>query len=272
MPFLFSSSTLALSFPPSFLLPQSLWQIWQELFSVSFFTIRLQWITGYSFLPENDTADELARRIAIFVSSAVPCILSLISTLVFSQTEGVLFYLNSFDTQASSVFTEELMLPRHARCALSCLRYNGHSLLLSSYLTRIGGIENSSRSACGHLFQDTSHLILHSPATYSLRRLLFVALYSLLIQALESCPASGAPWSSAMLPCLGGGRSGNNSSLLGFVGILQPVDRNLAKNLHLFSQLISNAVGWYYCYTFCPQSIVGQRDRHVFFSGLHCLR
>ena len=55
-----------------------------------------------------------------------------------------------FDTQVSSISTEELVLPRHARCALSRLRYNGHSLLLGSYLSRIGRIENPSCSACGH--------------------------------------------------------------------------------------------------------------------------
>ena len=33
------------------------------------------------------------------------------------------------------------MLPRHARCVLSRLRWNGQSLLLGSYLSRIGRIE-----------------------------------------------------------------------------------------------------------------------------------
>ena len=78
-----------------------------------------------------------------------------------------------FDTQDPSISTEELVLPCHARCVLSRLRCNGHSLLLGSYLTRIGRIENPSCSACGHSSQDTSHLILHCPTTDSLRRLLF---------------------------------------------------------------------------------------------------
>ena len=47
-----------------------------------------------------------------------------------------------FDTQASSISTEELVLPRHAHCVLSYLRSNGHNLLLSSYLSRFGRIEN----------------------------------------------------------------------------------------------------------------------------------
>ena len=53
-----------------------------------------------------------------------------------------------FDTQVLSVSTEELVFPRYARCVLSRLRVNGHSLLLNSYLTRIGRIKNPSCSAC----------------------------------------------------------------------------------------------------------------------------
>ena len=87
-----------------------------------------------------------------------------------------------FDTQVPSISTGELVLPRHALCVLSRLRCNGHSLPLSFYLSRIGRIKNPSCSACGHSFQDTSHLILHCPATDSLRRSLFgdsLSLYDL---------------------------------------------------------------------------------------------
>ena len=87
-----------------------------------------------------------------------------------------------FDTQVPSISTEELVLSREVRCVLSCLRCNGHSLLSGSYLSRIGRIENASCSACGHSSQNTSHLILHCPATDSLRRSLFgdsVSLYDL---------------------------------------------------------------------------------------------
>ena len=65
-----------------------------------------------------------------------------------------------FNTQVPSISTEELVLSRHARC-------NGHSLLSSSDLSRIGRIENPSCSTCGHPSQDTFHLILHCPATDS---------------------------------------------------------------------------------------------------------
>ena len=106
------------------------------------------------------------------------------------------------------------MLPCHARCVLSRLRCNGHSLLLGSCLSRIGTIENPSCSACGHSSQDISHLILHCPATDCLCRSLFGGSISLrpLVQTLGSCPASGAPWSSAMPPSLGRYRVTNNNN------------------------------------------------------------
>ena len=108
------------------------------------------------------------------------------------------------------------MLPRHARCVFSRLHCNGHSLLLSSYLCRIGRIENSSWSACGHSSQDTSHLILHCLASNSLSRSLFGDSLRPLVQALESWPASGAPWSFVMSPSLGRGRVTTTTSIASF--------------------------------------------------------
>ena len=111
--------------------------------------------------------------------------------------------LKFFDTQVTSISTEELVLPCHTCCVLSRLCCNGHSILLSSYLSRIDRIEYPSCSTCGHLSQDTSHLILHCPATDSLCCSLFgnsLSLYSLWSRpwGVGSCPGSGAPWSSAM--------------------------------------------------------------------------
>ena len=173
------------SSPPSFLLSQTLWQIWQELSSLSSCSIRLQWVAEHSFLPRNDAADELARRGALLAPSTIPCSLppfiSRIHSCLFSDWRRTVSS-KFFDTQVSSISTEKLVFPRHARCVLSRLRCKGHSLLLDSYLSRIGRIENPSCSAWGHSSQDTSHLILHCPATDSLRRSLFgdsLSLYDL---------------------------------------------------------------------------------------------
>ena len=114
-------------------------------------------------------------------SLVVSFLLSLESALVFSRTGGVLSS-KFFDTQVPSISPEELVLSLHARCVLSRLHCNGRSLLLGSYLSRMGRIENPSCSAYGHSSQDTSHLILHCPATDSLRRSLFgdsLSLYDL---------------------------------------------------------------------------------------------
>ena len=142
-------------------------------------------VPGHLFLPENDAVDELARRGALLVPSAIPCSLSpLISHIHSSLFSDQRHTVSSkfFDTKVPSVSTEEFVLLRHAHCVLSRLRYNGNSLLLSSYPSKIGRINNPSCSACGLLFHVPSHLILLCPATDSLRRSLFdnfLSLYDL---------------------------------------------------------------------------------------------
>ena len=113
----------------SVLLSQS---FWQKLSSLSSCFIRLQWVPEYSFLPRNDAADELARR--LLVPSAISRSLPLISrSSLFSDWRHTVS-LKFFDTQVPSISTEKLVLPRHTRCVLSGLRCNGYSLLLSSSL------------------------------------------------------------------------------------------------------------------------------------------
>ena len=146
--------------------------------------------------PGNNVADKLLF-LRYSCPTVIPCSLSPLISRVYSflfsdwrRTISSKF----FDTRVSSISTEELVFPRHARCVLFRLRCNGHSLLLSSYLVRIGRIENPSCSACRHSSQDTSHLILHCSATGSLRRSLFddsLSLYDLWVQALESCRLLG---------------------------------------------------------------------------------
>ena len=163
----------------------------------------------------NDAADELARQGALLAPSAIPCSLcSLISRIyscLFSDWRRTVSS-KFFDTQVPSISTEELVLSRHARCVFSRLRCNGHSLLLGSHLSRIGRIENPS---CGHSSQDTSHLILHCPATDSLRRLLFgdsLSLYDLLSRPWGDARILGCPLSPAMPPSFGRGRVTNNNN------------------------------------------------------------
>ena len=83
-------------------------------------SIRLQWVPGHSFLPGNNTANKLARRGALPSPSAIFCSLSPISRIHsclisdWRRTASSKF----FGTQVPSISTEELVLPRHARCVL----------------------------------------------------------------------------------------------------------------------------------------------------------
>ena len=112
----------------------------------------------------------------LLAPSAIPCclspLISCIHSCLFSDWRHTVSS-KFFDTQVSSISTEELVLPFHTCYVLSRLQCNGGSLLLSSSPFRVGRIENSFCSAYEPLFQNTFHLILHCLALDSLLRLLF---------------------------------------------------------------------------------------------------
>ena len=87
----------ALSSPPSFLLSQTLWQIWQELSSLSC-SIRLQSVPDTRF--SRGTTRPMSwpdgvRYLRPPLSLVVSLLLPLVSTLVLSRTGGVLFHRSS---------------------------------------------------------------------------------------------------------------------------------------------------------------------------------
>ena len=124
----------------------------------------------------------MERYLRPLQSLVVSLLLSLVSILVFSRTGGVL-------SHQSSLTRRFPRFPPKNLCSLVMLAVSSLSSSLQrtqpsfgSYLSRIGRIENPSCSACGHSSQDTSHLVLHCPATDSLRRSLFgdsLSLYDL---------------------------------------------------------------------------------------------
>ena len=107
---LFSSYlTLALSLLPCSLHLSFYLNLCQKPFSLFSSSIRLKWVPGHSFLPDDDAADELARRGALLVPSAMPCSLSsLISGIHSSLFSDCSHTVSSkfFDTQVPSISTE----------------------------------------------------------------------------------------------------------------------------------------------------------------------
>ena len=113
---------------------------------------------------------------------AVSLLLSLVFTLLFSWTGGILSHQSSLAHRFPRFPPRNLCF--YVMLAVFSLVFaaTDTSFLLSFYLSRIGRIENPSCSACGHPSQDTSHFILHCPATDLLPRSLFgnfLSLYDL---------------------------------------------------------------------------------------------
>ena len=127
-----------------------------------------------STLSLNDAVDE----VRCFTRLQHHAVFHLSHLLFFSDWRRIVSS-KFFEAQVSSVSTEELVLPCHARCVLyrSLLQQTQAYVILFIY--RVGIIENPSCSVCGHPTQDTVHLILYCPAVHSLRRSLFGNSFSL---------------------------------------------------------------------------------------------
>ena len=113
-------------------------------------------------------------------SLVVSLLLSLVSLLSFLGVE-VKCLIKSSSTHRFPRFPSRNFCSLVALAVFS-LRCDGHTLLLSSYLSRTDRINNSSCSACGDSSQGNSYFILHCPTTDSLCRLLFgdsLSLYDL---------------------------------------------------------------------------------------------
>ena len=139
----------------------------------------------------------------ILQPGVVPCGLSSLSSRIHSclfanyrRTVSSKF----FDTKVPSVCTEELVLPCHACCAPLCPRCHGHSLLLAK----------SRILYAAFVFIQPGMLLIPfcavQPRTLCDARSRSNFSLSPQVHALGSFLASGDPWSSAKLQCLGKSR------------------------------------------------------------------
>ena len=180
-----SQSALSiLSSAPSYLLPESLWNVWSLASSLSNNTIlSFQWVPGHAGLLGNEKVDLLAKAGASLPTDAIQCPLPpVVAKVSYFQYHNWRRHISHshLNFQVPEVSLEELLLSRPIRCELSRLRCHGHSLLLSSYLHRISRKENSACSACCHPLQDLNHLLLDCPASEPLRKSIFDSSLSLL--------------------------------------------------------------------------------------------
>ena len=147
-----SQSALSiLSSAPTYLLPESLWNVWSLASYLSNnTTLSFQWIPGHAGLPGNEKADLLAKTGASLPTDAISSpLLPVIAKVRYYQYRDWRRHISHshLNFQVPEVSSEELLLSRSIRSELSRLRCHGHSLLLSSYLHRISRKENSDCSA-----------------------------------------------------------------------------------------------------------------------------
>ena len=180
-----SQSALSiLSSAPSYLLPESLWNVWSLASSLSNnITLSFQWVPGHAGLSRNEKADLLAKAGASLLTDAIPCPLPpVVAKVRYSQYRNWRRHISHshLNFQVPEVSSEKLLLSRSICCELSRLRCHGHSLLLSSYLHRSSRKENSACRACGHPLQDLNHLLLDCPASEPFRKSIFGSSLSIL--------------------------------------------------------------------------------------------
>ena len=147
------------------------------------------------------------RNLHPLQSLVVSLLLSLVSTLVFSRTGGVLSHRSSLTHRLPQ------FLPRKL-CALVMLAVRFLSSVkffsLQDWQNRESFLQRLWTFVPGHL---SSHSAMSS---YGLFGPLTLCQHPVslrpLVQTLESCSVSGAPWSPAIPPCLGRGRVTNNNN------------------------------------------------------------
>ena len=179
-----SQSALSmLSSAPSYLLPESLWNVSSLASSLSNnTTLSFQMVPNHAGLPGNEKADLLAKAGASLTTDAIPCPLPpVVAKVCYFQYHNWRRHISHshLKFQVPEVSSEELLLSRSIRYELSRLRCHGHSLLLSSYLHRISRKKNSACCACGHPLQDLNHLLLDCPTSEPLRKSIFGSSLSL---------------------------------------------------------------------------------------------